>query len=261
MLFQGTATLDQVALNRRAAELGGEHNADTGYEDISLDLRGVQRGPRRRAGAAGGAVLPHRVRAEAACARSSAWSWRRSAAGSTIPASGSTAGPGRVCSAGRSPIRCRARSPAWRASSRRDVAGFLRRRLAHPNTVLAVVGGVGLDARPRRGQRHFQRGAPGKPAAVPPVRWGSGGRVELRDRDSSQAYLTMLLPVSRHRRARCSPPASRSTSSAPIPTAGSSRSCASGSASATRSAPTSIGGRTGRWPCSAPAARAAGPTA
>ena len=36
MLFQGTATLDQVALNRRAAELGGEHNADTGYEDISL---------------------------------------------------------------------------------------------------------------------------------------------------------------------------------------------------------------------------------
>src|SRR5262245_18081217 len=36
MLFQGTASLDQVALNRRAAELGGEHNADTGYENISL---------------------------------------------------------------------------------------------------------------------------------------------------------------------------------------------------------------------------------
>src|SRR3990170_2264417 len=36
MLFQGTSSLDQLALNRRAAELGGEHNADTGYEDISL---------------------------------------------------------------------------------------------------------------------------------------------------------------------------------------------------------------------------------
>ena len=36
MLFQGTRSIDQVALNRRAAELGGEHNADTGYEDISL---------------------------------------------------------------------------------------------------------------------------------------------------------------------------------------------------------------------------------
>jgi predicted Zn-dependent peptidase len=31
---------------------------------------------------------------------------------------------------------------------------------------------------------------------VPAVRWGSGGRLQLRDRDSSQAYLTMLLPVS-----------------------------------------------------------------
>src|SRR5512140_2472810 len=36
MLFQGTTSLDQVALNRRAAELGGEHNADTGYENMSL---------------------------------------------------------------------------------------------------------------------------------------------------------------------------------------------------------------------------------
>jgi predicted Zn-dependent peptidase len=36
MLFQGTTSLDQVALNRRAAELGGEHNADTGYETMSL---------------------------------------------------------------------------------------------------------------------------------------------------------------------------------------------------------------------------------
>src|SRR5512135_917001 len=36
MLFQGTTSFDQMTLNRRAAELGGEHNADTGYETISL---------------------------------------------------------------------------------------------------------------------------------------------------------------------------------------------------------------------------------
>src|SRR5881296_4789790 len=36
MLFQGTRQLDQAALNRRAGELGGEHDADTGYEDITL---------------------------------------------------------------------------------------------------------------------------------------------------------------------------------------------------------------------------------
>jgi predicted Zn-dependent peptidase len=36
MLFQGTASFDQLALNMRAAELGGEHNADTGHEDIAM---------------------------------------------------------------------------------------------------------------------------------------------------------------------------------------------------------------------------------
>src|SRR5690348_1127164 len=38
MLFQGTTELDQLALNRRAAELGGSHNATTGYESIALTL-------------------------------------------------------------------------------------------------------------------------------------------------------------------------------------------------------------------------------
>jgi predicted Zn-dependent peptidase len=36
MLFQGTRRFDQAALNRRAGELGGEHDADTGYEDVTL---------------------------------------------------------------------------------------------------------------------------------------------------------------------------------------------------------------------------------
>jgi predicted Zn-dependent peptidase len=36
MLFQGTPRHDQAALNRRAGELGGEHDADTGYEDMTL---------------------------------------------------------------------------------------------------------------------------------------------------------------------------------------------------------------------------------
>jgi predicted Zn-dependent peptidase len=44
-------------------------------------------------------------------------------------------------------------------------------------------------------RRHFGRGGPGNPAPVPAVRWGAGGRLQVRDRNSSQAYLTMLLPV------------------------------------------------------------------
>ena len=38
MLFQGTEQMDQLALNRRAAELGGSHNATTGYESIALTI-------------------------------------------------------------------------------------------------------------------------------------------------------------------------------------------------------------------------------
>ena len=36
MLFQGTRRFDQATLNRRAGDLGGEHDADTGYEDIKI---------------------------------------------------------------------------------------------------------------------------------------------------------------------------------------------------------------------------------
>src|SRR6185295_19987024 len=74
-----------------------------------------------------------------------------------------------------------------------DVASFLRRGLAHANTVLAVVGGVGVETLRAAVRRHFRRGAPGRPRSVPAIRWGPGGRVRVRDRDSSQAYLTLLM--------------------------------------------------------------------
>jgi predicted Zn-dependent peptidase len=195
MLFQGTATLDQVALNRRAAELGGEHNADTGYEDISLTFEVFN----EDLDAALGLLTqqfyhtecdPKRLRKERRVVMEEirgrlddpgerlyrrAWSclFRGPLA---HPVSGTIASVGRI--------------------EALDVAGFLRRRLAHPNTVLAVVGGVGVEVVRAAVARHFNRGSAGKPAPVPAVRWGKGGRLELRDRDSNQAYLTILLPVS-----------------------------------------------------------------
>lgn len=38
MLFQGTDKFDQLALNRRAAEVGGGHNAFTGYDTIAISM-------------------------------------------------------------------------------------------------------------------------------------------------------------------------------------------------------------------------------
>jgi predicted Zn-dependent peptidase len=38
MLFQGTPFRNQLDLNRRAAELGGNHNANTGYDTVALSI-------------------------------------------------------------------------------------------------------------------------------------------------------------------------------------------------------------------------------
>lgn len=195
MLFQGTPRLDQMALNRRAAELGGEHNADTGYEDISLtfevfnedldealallaeqfyhtecDLKRVRKEQR--------VVMEEiRGRLDDPSERLYRRAWARLFRGPLAhPVSGTIASVMRI-----------------RPS---DVSAFLRRRLAHPNTVLAVVGGATLESTRASVRRHFSRGTPGRSAPVPRVRWGSGGALELRDRDSNQAYMTMLLPVS-----------------------------------------------------------------
>src|SRR5215813_5224395 len=162
MLFQGTASLDQVALNRRAAELGGEHNADTGYEDISLtfevfnedlddalallaeqyyhtavDARRLRKEQR--------VVMEEiRGRLDDPGERLYRRAWARLFRGALAhPVSGTIASVSRI------------ETP--------DVVSFLRRRLSHPNTVLAVVGGVGTEAVKAAVRRHFNRGLPGKP--------------------------------------------------------------------------------------------------
>src|SRR5512147_375966 len=39
ILFQGTKTLDRAAINERAAELGGYHDASTSYEDLNVTFQ------------------------------------------------------------------------------------------------------------------------------------------------------------------------------------------------------------------------------
>ena len=194
MLFQGTHTLDQVALNRRAAELGGEHNADTGYEDISLTFEVFNEDlddalallaeqyyrttvDAKRLRKERRVVMEEiRGRLDDPADRVYRRAWGRMFRGSLAqPVAGTLASVSRI-------------QPA-------DVARFLRRRLAHPNTVLAVVGGASLERVRSAVRRHFRHGVPGGPEVVPPVRWGPGGRLRVRDDESSQAYLTVLLPV------------------------------------------------------------------
>jgi predicted Zn-dependent peptidase len=195
MLFQGTPSLDQIALNRRAAELGGEHNADTGYEDISLTFEVFNEDvdealellaeqfyhthvDRRRLNKERRVVMEEiRGRSDDPGDRLYRRAWARLFVGPLAhPVSGTLASVRRIDEAA--------------------LSSFLRSHFTHSNTVLAVVGGVSPQALRRSVREHFRHGAIGASSRAPRVRWGPGGRLKLRDDQSNQAYLTVLYSVS-----------------------------------------------------------------
>jgi len=199
MLFQGTARLDQIALNRRAAELGGEHNADTGYEDIALTIEVFNEDldaalallaeqyyhtridPKRFRKERRVVMEEIRGRRDDPADRVYRQAWAGLFGGSLAhPVSGSLA--------------------SVREIEPQDVARFLRRQFDHPNTVLAVVGGISLERARALVRRHFRHGASGMPAQPPSVRIRPGGLLRVRDRNSNQAYLTKLIAVDPHPR-------------------------------------------------------------
>lgn len=194
MLFQGTDQLDQIALNRRAAELGGDHNADTGYEDIALTIEVFNEDldaalallaeqyyhtrvdPKRFRKERRVVMEEIRGRHDDPADRVYRRAWAGLFGGSLAqPVSGTLV--------------------SVRAIGAEDVAGFLRRRFSHPNTVLAVVGAVSLDQIKTLVRRHFRHGLPGTPATPPPVRIRPGAQLRLRNGNGTQAYLTKVIAV------------------------------------------------------------------
>jgi predicted Zn-dependent peptidase len=200
MLFQGTRRLKQAELNRRAGELGGEHDADTGYEDITVHFE----------------VFNEDVENALALLAEQLFH-------STVPAD-------RLIKERRvvvDEIRGRQEDPAnylhehaWRrfvgeplghpvcgtiASVRRitpaAVRAFLARHFVPANMVLAACGGIARDALRRALARTFPARGPRPPAAprVHPRR--AAGMLRLRRRDLAQAYLVRLLAVPREPRA------------------------------------------------------------
>jgi predicted Zn-dependent peptidase len=192
MLFQGTRGLDQATLNRRAGELGGEHDADTGYEDVTLHFE----------------VFNDDL--EEALALLAEQCFR-----STVPAE-RFAKEQRVVV---DEIRGRQEDPAnyvhehaWhrffgdglghpvcgtvasvRAMTRQAVRRFVARHFVPGNMVLAVAGGVTV-ARVRRAlAATFPRGPRGtSPRASRPVPRATGV-VRLRRSDFPQAYVVRLI--------------------------------------------------------------------
>lgn len=190
MLFQGTRTFDQGSLNRRAGELGGEHDADTGYEDMTFHFE-VFNGDVEDALALLAEQLFH----------------------STIPAE-RFAKERRVVI---DEIRGRQEDPAnalhegaWgrffggplghpicgtiqslRGMGASDVRAFVRRHFTPANMAVSLVGGVAPET-VRRALRAFPKDGP-PPARRPPrPRGGATGTLKLHRRDLAQTYLVRL---------------------------------------------------------------------
>jgi len=194
MLFQGTDELDQLALNRRAAELGGSHNATTGYESIAVTIETFNEdcdgaiellmGQFYRS-----RVEPKRFRKECRVVldeirgcrddpldhlHERGWS---AFFGAPIghPICG-TVGSVRAMDAG-------------------DVAGFLRRRFVNANAVLAVVGGVSEETLRKTLSRHVAADRVGKAVRAGSARRGRGGKLRLPGSERGQSFVVRFLEV------------------------------------------------------------------
>jgi predicted Zn-dependent peptidase len=195
MLFQGTASLDQVALNRRAAELGGEHNADTGYETISLTFEVFNedvgdalallaeqfyhsRVSEERLRKERRVVLDEiRGRIDDPAERLHAGAWSRFFQGAlSHPVWGSV--------------------ESLRRMQARNIDAFIRRHFTHARSVLAIVGGASESVTRSAVRRCFTGGkaSAAAPLRVPRIRLGGNGIRRLHG-GGGQAYVTKLIAV------------------------------------------------------------------
>ena len=199
MLFQGTAAFDQFALNLRAAELGGEHNADTGHEDIAMTFEVFNEDfddalallaeqfyhtrvdPSRFVKERRVVLDEIRGRADdpAEYVHTQAWSHFF-----------------------RGPLA----HPVWgsigslRKMQATHVSRFLERNFVHRRAVLGVSGGVSKRLVANAVARHFNQGNASPPARMPRSGPGRSGELRLRRRNGNQSYVVRMIALPRQPR-------------------------------------------------------------
>jgi predicted Zn-dependent peptidase len=199
MLFQGTASLDHSAINRRAAELGGDHDASTSYEDLNVTFQ-VRNADVRAAVALlaeqvlRSAVPDERLENErqVVCQeirghREDAISYLSDETWARFFADGLRLSPSGTLS-------------SVRSLTASDVRRFLRRRLVGANMVLSVVGDLSLGELRRMVAREFRGLDSGTPCRANGARIARSGEVRLRRAGLTQLYWTTLISVPAARR-------------------------------------------------------------
>lgn len=194
MLFQGTRSLDHAAINERAAELGGEHDAYTAYEELNVTFQVLNGDVPAALALLAEQVLRSTVPKErlenerqvvaqeirghredpVSYLCDETWS-RFFTGGLSLPPSGSLA--------------------SVRKISARKVRGFLRQRLVGANMVLSVVGD--LSARKLREvvAREFHSLPSGRPLSASGAKIARSGEVRFRRAGLTQLYWTTLFAL------------------------------------------------------------------
>ena len=191
MLFQGTRRLDQLTINRRAGELGGEHDADTGHEDMMVHFE-VFNEDVEEALALLAEQLFHSTVPEDRFAK------ERRVVIDEIR--GRQEDPGNLLHERAwerffaeplaHPIAGSIRSV--RAITPAAVRRFIARHFVPANMVLAVAGGIAPAALRRAVARTFPARGPKAPSSPSRPRRRTRGYVRLRRQDLAQAYLVRL---------------------------------------------------------------------
>ncbi len=195
MLFQGTASLDHAAINQRAAELGGDHDASTGYEDLNLTFQVLSADVPEAIALLAEQVLRSTVpedrlenerqvvaqeirgHREDAIGYLADETWSRFFGdGLSLPPSGTLA--------------------SVRGITARRIRAFLRERLVAANLVLSVVGDVPRAKLRAVVAREFGSLPKGRPLAGSGARRRRTGEVRFRRAGLTQLYWTTLFAVS-----------------------------------------------------------------
>jgi zinc protease len=194
MLFQGTRGLDHGAINQRAAELGGDHDASTGYEDLNLTFQVLTADVPEAIALLAEQVLRSTVpedrlenerqvvaqeirgHREDAISYLADETWARFFDGGlSLPPSGTLA--------------------SVRAITARKIRSFLRARLVAPNLVLSIVGDLPRARLAAAVARELGSLPRGRRLAASGARIRRSGEVRFRRTGLTQLYLTMLFDV------------------------------------------------------------------
>lgn len=194
MLFQGTEDLDQLALNRRAAAVGGNHNASTGYESIALTIEVFNEDFAEALALVADQfyrtrIDPARFRKERRVVADEIRGYRDDPA-DFVNERGWAAFWGEpighpICGTLRS---LREMEPA-------DVAGFLRHHFVNANAALAVCGGVEEKQILAALGAHLLPERAGRPAAGGGAQRGREGALRVRGGPTGQAHVARYLEV------------------------------------------------------------------